>query len=121
MRFVKKNIYIKLISNTNNNSKSNSNKMFKSKSYNVEKASKKNEKEKPSSSASTSASTSTGTMTLKKKDKIKSANNKESPEYRQKIYPKKPVTTWKKNETFSPKNEISKKVIPAPKQKLERK
>ena len=92
--------------------------MFKSKSYNVKKVSEENEKGKSSSSSSSSAS---GTMTLKKKDKIKSANNKESPEYRQKIYPKKPVTTWKKNETFSPKNEISKKVIPAPKQKLERK
>ena len=95
--------------------------MFKSKSYNVEKASKKNEKEKPSSSASTSASTSTGTMTLKKKDKIKSANNKESPEYRQKIYPKKPVTTWVKNKTYTPKNTVSTNAIPISKKKLERK
>ena len=116
---LKKYIYIKLISNTDNNSKSNSNKMFKSKSYNVEKASKKNEKEKPSSSNSTS--TSKGTMTLKKKDKIKSANNKESPEYRQKIYPKKTVTTWEKNKTYTPKNTVSTNAIPISKKKLERK
>ena len=110
--------YIKLISITDNNSNSNSNKMFKSKSYNVKKVSEENEKGKSSSSSSSSAS---GTMTLKKKDKIKSANNKESPEYRQKIYPKKPVTKWEENKTFTPKNEVSKKVIPAPKKKLERK
>ena len=92
--------------------------MFKSKSYNVKKASEKNEKEEPKSSKSSSAS---GSMTLKKKEKIKSANNKESPEYRQKIYPKKPVTSWKKNETFTPKNETKKTVILSPHKKLERK
>ena len=90
--------------------------MFKSKSYNVKKVSEENEKGKSSSSSSAS-----GTMTLKKKDKIKSANNKESPECRQKIYPKKPVTKWEENKTFTPKNEVSKKVIPTPKKKLERK
>ena len=57
--------------------------MFKSKSYNVEKAIKKNE-----ASSSSSSSSSSG-MTLKTKDKIKSANNKESPEYRRKALPKK--------------------------------
>ena len=93
--------------------------MFKSKSYNVKKASEKNEKEEPKSSKSSSAS---GSMTLKKKEKIKSANNKESPEYRQKIYPKKTVTKWVQNKTYSEKtptkkNEESK--IPA-KKKLER-
>ena len=97
--------------------------MFKSKSYNVEKESKKNKGVKPSSSSSASASSSSsqGTMTLKKREKIKSANNKESPEYRQKIYPKKTVTKWEQNKTFTPKNEVSKKVIPTPKKKLERK
>ena len=92
--------------------------MFKSKSYNVKKASEKNEKEEPKSSKSSSAS---GSMTLKKKEKIKSANNKESPEYRQKIYPKKNVTEWKKNDTYAPKNETKKTVIPNPHKKLERK
>ena len=84
--------------------------MFKSKSYNVKKASEKNEKGQPQSSFSAS-----------KKEKIKSANNKESPEYRQKIYPKKIVTSWKKNETFTPKNETKKTVILSPHKKLERK
>ena len=113
--------------------------MFKFKSYNVKKVSKKNEKEQTKSSFSTgtlkksssssvgssSSSSNTGkkssSMTLAKKEKIKSANNKESPEYSRKVYPKKTVTTWKKNETFSPKNEPSKTVIPKPHKKLERK
>ena len=103
--------------------------MFKSKSYNVKKVSEKNEKEQTKSSFSTATSTGTlkkssssnGSMTLAKKEKIKSANNKESPEYSWKIYPKKTVTTWKKNETFSPKKETKKTTIPAPHKKLERK
>ena len=106
--------------------------MFKSKSYNVKKVSEKNEKKQaqPSSSPSystgtlkksSSSSSSSKSMTLAKKEKIKSANNKESPEYSRKVYPKKTVTTWKKNETFSPKNEPSKTVIPKPHKKLERK
>ena len=99
--------------------------MFKSKSYNVKKISEKNEKEQTKSSSSTGtlkkSSSSSGSMTLAKKEKIKSTNNKESPEYSRKIYPKKTVTTWKKNETFSPKNETKKKVIPTPHKKLERK
>ena len=104
--------------------------MFKSKSYNVKKISEKNEKGQTQSSfssstgtlkKSSSSSSSSGSMTLAKKEKIKSANNKESPEYSKKIYPKKTVTTWKKNETFSPKNKTEKTVIPAPHKKLERK
>ena len=106
--------------------------MFKFKSYNVKKVSEKNEKEKaqPSSSSSSStgtlkksssSSSSSKSMTLAKKEKIKSANNKESPEYSRKVYPKKTVTTWTKNETFSPKNEPPKTVIPNPHKKLERK
>ena len=106
--------------------------MFKSKSYNVKKVSEKNEKKQaqPSSSPSystgtlkksSSSSSSSKSMTLARKEKIKSANNKESPEYSRKVYPKKTVTTWKKNETFSPKNEPPKTVIPKPHKKLERK
>ena len=73
--------------------------MFKSKSYNVEKVSKKNEKEKEKSSSSSS---SPGTMTLKKKDKIKSVNNKESPEYRKKAPPKNVTSTkWVENKTYN--------------------
>ena len=94
--------------------------MFKSKSYNVKKVSEKNEKKQaqPSSSPSystgtlkksSSSSSSSKSMTLAKKEKIKSANNKESPEYSRKVYPKKTVTTWKKNETFSPKNDLQKR------------
>ena len=89
--------------------------MFKSKSYNVKKASEKNKNEEPKSSSAS------GSITLQKKEKIKSANNKESPEYRQKIYPKKNVTEWKKNDTYAPKNETKKTVIPNPHKKLERK
>ena len=103
--------------------------MFKSKSYNVKKISEKNEKKQGQSSSSTGTSTGTlkkpssssKSMTLAKKEEIKSANNKQSPEYSKKIYPKKTVTTWKKNETFSPKNEPKKTTIPTPHKKLERK
>ena len=104
--------------------------MFKFKSYNVKKVSQKNEKEesKASSSSSSSASSSSSTTeTLKKKEKkkasaeeIKRANNKESPEYSRKIYPKKTVTDWQKNKTYSAKNEVKKVVIPSPHKKLER-
>ena len=76
--------------------------MFKNKSYNVEKATKKN-KEAKSSSSSLSSSLG-GTMTFKKKDKIKSANNKESPEYRKKAPPKIVTSTkWVENKTFENK------------------
>ena len=103
--------------------------MFKFKSYNVKKVSTKNEKEesKASSSSSSSSSTSSSTGTLKKKEKkkasaeeIKRANNKESPEYSRKICPKKTVTDWQKNKTYSAKNEVKKVVIPSPHKKLER-
>ena len=106
--------------------------MFKSKSYNVKKVSEKNEKKQaqPSSSPSystgtlkksSSSSSSSKSMTLAKKEKIKSANNKESPEYSRKVYPKKTVTQWKQNDTFTPKKETKKTVIPTPHKKLERK
>ena len=97
--------------------------MFKSKSYNVKKISEKNEKgqTQPSSSTGTLKKTSSSSsMTLAKKEKIISANNKESPEYSKKIYPKKTVTAWKKNETFSAKNEPPKTVITKSHKKLER-
>ena len=86
--------------------------MFKKKSYNVQKVAE-------ASSNSNSASSNSGTMTLKKKETIKSLNNKSSPTYQPKTYPKK--SEWKKNETFESKNKTEKVVIPKPKQKLERK
>ena len=113
--------------------------MFKFKSYNVKKASEKNEKQQPSSSKATATATatatptatSTSTSTLKKPsskekkkasaDEIKHVNNKQSPTYSQKIYPKKTVTNWHQNKTFSPKNETKNVVIPTPHKKLERK
>ena len=101
--------------------------MFKFKSYNVKKASEKNEKHQPS----TATATATGTGTLKKPsskekkkpsaEEIKHVNNKQSPTYSQKIYPKKTVTEWHSNKTFSAKNETKKVVIPTPHKKLERK
>ena len=115
--------------------------MFKFKSYNVKKVSEKNEKEQAKSSSSTgtlkkspssslgtksSSSSSSGTKkkssstTLARKEEIKSANNKQSPDYSGKIYPKKTVTQWHKNATYSAKNETKKLVIPSPHKKLER-
>ena len=104
--------------------------MFKFKSYNVKKVNTKNEKEKSeasSSSTASSSSSSSSTGTLKKKEKkkasaeaIKQANNKESPEYSRKIYPKKTVTDWHKNKTYSAKNDTKKVVIPSPHKKLQR-
>ena len=116
--------------------------MFKFRSYNVKKASEKTEKEQPKSSISTGtlkkpASSSSGTKSLssassssyvspKTKTKpspqeIKAINNKQSPEYSKKIYPKKTVTEWRKNATYSAKNETKKLVIPSLHKKLERK
>ena len=107
--------------------------MFKFKSYNVKKVNTKNEKEESKASSSiasasaSSSSSSSSTGTLKKKEKkkasaeaIKQANNKESPEYSRKIYPKKTVTDWHKNKTYSAKNKVEKVVIPTPHKKLER-
>ena len=107
--------------------------MFKFKSYNVKKASEKNEKHQPSYSKTTATATATATATgtLKKPsskekkkpspEEIKHTNNKQSPTYSQKIYPKKTVTEWHSNKTFSAKNETKKVVIPTPHKKLERK
>ena len=117
--------------------------MFKFKSYNVKKASEKNEKQQPSYSkttaratarataTATATATGTATGTLKKPsskekkkpsaEEIKHVNNKQSPTYSQKIYPKKTVTEWHSNKTFSAKNETKKVVIPTPHKKLERK
>ena len=121
--------------------------MLKFKSYNLSKAEKKSEarnSNSSSSSASSSSSSSTGKTTvssyssgtLKKttttyvSPKIKTkptarqindVNNYQPPEYSKKIYPKKNVTNWKKNDTYSSKNETGKVVIPSPKKKLERK
>ena len=100
-----------------------------------------------SSSSSTASSYSTGTLkkttassystgTLKKTTassyvspkkktmpsakEIKDVNNYQPPEYSKKIYPKKTVTEWHSNKTFSAKNRTN-IVIPSPKKKLERK
>ena len=114
-------------------------KMFKFNSYNVSKAEKKSEtgKNKSSSSSSSSSTGSYSTGTLKKttsssskttssyvspkkktmpsKKEIDAVNNYQPPEYSKKIYPKKTVTEWHSNKTFSAKNETKKLVIPSPK------
>ena len=114
--------------------------MFKFTSYNLKKASEKTEKEQPKSSFSTlkkPASSTSATKSLssasfssyvspKTKTKpspqeIKAVNNMQSPDYSRKIYPKKTVTEWHKNKTYSAKNETKKVVIPTPHKKLERK
>ena len=105
--------------------------MFKFKSYNVKKESEKNEKQQPTSSTGTLKKPSSSTGTLKKPsskekkkpspEEIKAVNNKQSPEYSKKIYPKKTVTEWHKNKSYSAKNETKKVVIPTPHKKLERK
>ena len=80
---------------------------------------------KGTKSSSSSSSSNTGkkssSMTFAKKEEIKHANNKQSPEYSKKIYPKKTVTKWNENTTYSAKNETKKVVIPSPHKKLERK
>ena len=118
--------------------------MFKFKSYNVSKAEKKSETGKNNSSSSSSSSTgsySTGTLkkttsssskttssyvspkkkTMPSKKEMDAVNNYQPPEYSKKIYPKKTVTNWHSNKTFSAKNETEKLVIPSPHKKLERK
>ena len=115
--------------------------MFKFRSYNVKKEEKKNENKTSSSSSSTSTSgaSSYSTGTLKKTtcyvspktkkmpsaNEIKAVSNKQSPDYSRKIYPKKTVTDWHSNKTFSAKKdnqkETTKVVIPSPHKKLERK
>ena len=121
--------------------------MFKFKSYSVSNAEKKSETGKSNSSSSsssttssTSSSTTSSTGTIKKKPssttsqyvspktktkptarEIKDLNNYQPPEYSKKIYPKKTVTEWHSNKTFSAKNKTEKLTIPSPKKKLERK
>ena len=105
--------------------------MFKFKSYNVKKTEEKNEKEqgkastgtlkKSSSTTKSSSYVSPKTKTMPSAKEIKAISNKQSPEYSKKIYPKKTVTKWEKNETYSPKNKTEKVVIPSPHKKLERK
>ena len=104
-------------------------KMFKFKSYNVSKAEKKSETGNSNSSSSSSSSSSTGTLkkttassyvspkkkTMPSAREIKDVNNYQPPEYSKKIYPKKTVTEWHSNKTFSAKNETKKLVIPSPK------
>ena len=105
--------------------------MFKFKSYNLKKESEKNEKQQPTCLTGTLKKPLSSTGTLKKPsskekkkpspEEIKAVNNKQSPEYSKKIYPKKTVTEWHKDKTYSAKNETKKVVIPTPHKKLERK
>ena len=125
--------------------------MFKFNSYNIKKAEDKNKTSSSSSKTSTVPTYSTGTLkkttsssvptystgTLKKTTsssyvspkkktmpsaaEMKSVSNYQPPEYSKKIYPKKTVTEWHSNKTFSAKKETEKLVIPSPKKKLERK
>ena len=109
--------------------------MFKFKSYNIKKAEEKNESSSSSSSTgtlkkTTAPSYSTGTLkkttsskqkTMPTAGEIKAVSNKQSPDYSRKIYPKKTVTNWHTNKTFSTKKEDKKVVIPSPHKKLERK
>ena len=107
--------------------------MFKFKSYNVKKTEEKNKKEqstasfstgtlkKSSSATKSSPYVSPKTKTMPTAKEIKDVSNKQSPEYSTKIYPKKTVTEWHKNTTYSAKNETKKVVIPSPHKKLERK
>ena len=95
--------------------------MFKFKSYNVKKASEKNEKQQPTSSTGTLKKPSSKEKKKPSPEEIKAVNNKQSPEYSKKIYPKKTVTKWNENTTYSAKNETKKIVIPTPHKKLERK
>ena len=109
--------------------------MFKFKSYSVSKAEKKSNTGK---NDSLSSSSSTGTLkkpsstttrqyvspktkTKPTANEIKTINNYRPVEYSAKVYPKKTVTKWHKNETFSTKKETEKVVILSPHKKLERK
>ena len=99
---------------------------------------KAEEKQKTSSSSSKTSTVpaySTGTLkkttsssyvspkkkTMPSAAEIKAVSNLQPPTYSQKIYPKKTVSEWHSNKTFSAKNETKKVVIPSPKKKLERK
>ena len=107
--------------------------MFKFKSYNVEKAEKKPETTQTKSSSSTgtlkksssrtssSSYVSPKTKTKPSAEEIKAISNYRPVEYSTKIYPKKTVTDWHKNKTYSAKKETEKVVIPSPHKKLERK
>ena len=120
--------------------------MFKFKSYNIKKAEEKNESSSSSSSTgtlkkTTAPSYSTGTLkkttssslkttssyvspkkkTMPSKKEMDAVNNYQPPEYSKKIYPKKTVTNWHSNKTFSAKKETEKVVILSPHKKLERK
>ena len=74
--------------------------MFKKGSYNVKKASEKNKTEEEKKKEQEKKKK----MELKKKAEIKNVGNQESPEYRQKRYPKKVTSTkWVENKTFKTK------------------
>ena len=74
--------------------------MFKKGSYNVKKASETNKTEEEKKKEQEKKKK----MELKKKAEIKNVSNQESPEYRQKRYPKKVTSTkWVENKTFKTK------------------
>ena len=134
-----------MVLNNSNNNKNNSNKMFKFKSYKVKKAEENNDKtsktssstgttslsytktKTTSSSSSSSPSSSSSSYqspkkkTMPSKKEINAVTNYQPPEYSKKIYPKKTVTDWHSNKTFSAKNDTKKVAIPSPHKKLERK
>ena len=130
-----------MVLNNSNNNKNNSNKMFKFKSYKVKKAEENNDKTSKTSSSTgttslsytktktTSSSSSSSSSsyqspkkkTMPSKKEINAVTNYQPPEYSKKIYPKKTVTDWHSNKTFSAKNDTKKVAIPSPHKKLERK
>ena len=83
--------------------------MFKKGSYNVKKASEKNKpeeekKKEQEKKKKEQEQEKKKKMELKKKQEIKNLNAQESPEYRQKLYPKKVTSTkWVENKTFKSK------------------
>ena len=99
--------------------------MLKFKSYNLQKAEKTSSLtgtlKKSSSGTSSSSYVSPKTKTKPSAEEIKAVANYQPPEYSKKIYPKKTVTDWHKNKTYSAKKETEKVVIPSPHKKLERK
>ena len=83
--------------------------MFKKGSYNVKKASEKdkpeeNKKKEEEKKKKEQEEKKKKKMELKKKQEIKNLNEKESPEYCQKRYPKNVTSTkWVENKTFKSK------------------
>ena len=80
--------------------------MFKKGSYNVKKASEKDkpEEKKKEQERKKKEQEKTKKMELKKKEEMRNLNAQESPEYRQKRYPKNVTSKkWVENKTFKAK------------------